>query len=104
MRGPWGTLRRHWVQYEQEKEMVMWVKIRHSGKRVGKMVRALWVYAVHFGAHHVPTALTVVRSVMIGPATGSYPHSHGVPGGEWEMPAKPVRRRTRAVSSALNLG
>ena len=84
--------------------MVMWVKIRHSEKHVGKMVRTLWVYAVQFGAHHVPTAVTVVHSVMIGPATGSYPHSHGVPSAEWEMPAKTVRRRTWGVNSTLNLG
>lgn len=80
--------------------MVMWVKIRHSGKCVGKMVWTLRVYAVRFGAHHVPPALTVVRSGMIGLATGSYPHSHRSPeeSTEWEMSAKPVRQPTRAVS------
>jgi hypothetical protein len=87
--------------------MVMWVKIRHSEKCVGKMVWTPRVYAVRFGAHHVPSApTTVVRSGMIGLATGGYPYSHRFLGesAEWEMSVKPVRQPTRAVSSAPNLG
>lgn len=54
---------------------------------------SLPVYAVRFGAHHVPPALlTVVRSGMTGLATGGHPHSHRSLGesAEWEMSAKPV--------------
>jgi hypothetical protein len=85
--------------------MAMSVKIRHSGKCVGRMVRTPRVYAVRFGAHHVLPVLHVVRSGMIGLATGSYHRSHRSPeeSAEWEMSAKPVRQPTRAVSSAPNL-